>query len=93
MNANASIKVKLCDEFMIVYVNGETEKLIEDNVPSTSGLASQPLEFETKYGQLSISFNLKRSQLTLKHNGYDVEMLPQVKKELPKICRNKTTKF
>ena len=35
------------------------------------------------------SFNLKTAQLTLKHNGEDVEKLPKVEKEL-KICRNKT---
>jgi len=40
---------------------------------------------------LSISFNVEAAQLTLKHNGDDVEKLPEVKKELM-ICRNKITK-
>ena len=39
---------------------------------------------------LSIGFNLEAAQLTLKHNGDDVEKLPQVEKVL-QICRNKTT--
>jgi len=51
--------------------------------------AGKPLKLVTKCGRhLSISFNLKTSQLTLKHNGDDVESLPEVEKEL-KICRNK----
>ena len=43
----------------------------------------------TKCGRrLSIGFNLETNQLTLKHNGDDVEKLPQVEKVL-QICRNK----
>ena len=45
---------------------------------------------------LSIGCNPETAQLTLKHNGDDVESgewrvekLPEVEKELPKICRNK----
>ena len=37
---------------------------------------------------LSIGYNQKTAQLTLKHNGDDVESLPEVEKEL-RICRNK----
>ena len=52
-------------------------------------LAAKPFKFRTKCGRhLSIGFSLKTAQLTLKHNGEDVEKLPEVKKVL-KICRNK----
>ena len=40
---------------------------------------------------LSVGFNLEAAQLTLKHNGDDVEKLPEVKKVL-NICRNKIMK-
>ena len=59
---------------------------------SKEKLAGKPFKFMTKCGRhLSIGFNLKTSQLTLKHNGDDVENLPEVEKEL-RICRNKITK-
>ena len=57
---------------------------------SKEKLADKPVKFITEEGwYLSVSFNLKTAQLTLKCNGEDVEKLPEVEKEL-KICRNKT---
>ena len=58
---------------------------------SRERLAVKPVKLMTKYGRhLSIGFNLKTAQLTLKHNGDDVEKLPEVEKKLL-ICRNKIT--
>ena len=59
---------------------------------SKEQLAAKPVKFMTECGRhLSIGFNLETSQLTLKHNGDDLENLPLLKKEL-RICRNKITK-
>lgn len=72
-----------------VAVNGKFEfrKGLESD--SMERLADKPFKFMTECGRhLSISFNLKTSQLTLKHNGEDVDKLPEVEKEL-KIFRNK----
>ena len=45
---------------------------------SKEQLAGKPFKFMTKCGRhLSIGFNLKTSQLILKHNGDDLENLPQ----------------
>ena len=55
-------------------------------------LAGKPIKFMTECGRhLCVGFDLKTAQLTLKHNGDDVEKLPEVKKEL-NICRNKIMK-
>ena len=60
-----------------------------DESLSKERLASKPFKFITECGRhLSIGFNLKTAQITLKHNGDDVEKLPEVEKEL-KIYRNK----
>jgi len=65
----------------------------KDESLSKERLAEKPFKFKTECGRhLSIGFNLETAQLTLKHNGDDVEKLPEVEKELPKICRNKITK-
>ena len=57
-------------------VDGE-RALIEDSSLSKEQLAAKPFKFMTEFGRhLSISFNLKAAQLTLKHNGDDVEKLP-----------------
>ena len=80
-------------KYFDIQVDGKEEKKIEnDESLSKEQLAGKPLKFTTECGRhLSISFNLEADQLTLKHNGDDVEKLPEVKKEL-KICRNKITK-
>ena len=75
-----------------VIINGEVEKQIDDESLSKEGISGKQVKFITKCGRhLAISFNLEAAQLTLKHNGEDVERLPEVKKELM-ICRNKITK-
>ena len=79
------------DKFIIVQVDGKGKRkdAIMDESLSKERLAGKPFKFMTECGRcLSISFNLKTSQLTLKHNGDDVEKLPQVEKVL-EICRNK----
>ena len=49
---------------------------------SKEQLAGKPFKFMTECGRhLSISFNLKTSQLILKHNGDDLENLPLLKKD------------
>ena len=59
------------------------EKYIKDSSLSKEGLAGKPFKLITKCGRhLSISSNPKTAQLTLKHNGDDVEKLPQVEKVL-----------
>ena len=56
---------------------------------SKEKLAGRPVKLMTKCGRhLCIGFNLEAAQLTLKHNGEDVEKLPQVEKKL-QVCRNK----
>ena len=96
--ANANIKVKLCeaevDKLISVQVDekGGYEDRIKDKSLSKERLAAKPFKFLTECGRhLSVGFNLEAAQLTLKHNGDDVEKLPEVQKKL-QICRNKTTK-
>ena len=94
--ANANIKVALREDVGNKYINvdidGEREKQIKDESLSKEGIAGKPVKLMTKCGRhLAISFNLKTSQLILKHNGEDVEKLPEVEKEL-NIYRNKITK-
>ena len=93
---NVNIKVKLCeregDKFLFVDVNGKRDFRLDPiraKKLSKERLAAKPFKLITKFGRrLSIGFNLKTAQLTLKHNGDDVESLPEVEKEL-RICRNK----
>ena len=91
--ANVNIKIYLNENVgckgILVEVNGKQENRIKDESLSKEQLAEKPVKFMTEFGRhLSISFNLKKAQLTLKHNGEDVEKLPEAQKEL-KICRNK----
>ena len=93
---NVNIKVKLSEwkghKYIYVDVNGKgnwDKDRIKDENLSKERLAVKPFKLITKFGRrLSIGFNLKTAQLTLKHNGDDVESLPEVEKEL-RICRNK----
>ena len=85
--ANANIKVylgeKVGEKFILVEVDGEREKMIVDESVSKEQFAGKPLKIMSKCGRhLSISFNLEQAQLTLKHNGDDVEKLPEVQKVL-----------
>ena len=97
--ANANIKVKLREYAGYKYISvqvdekgGEIEDRIKDESLSKERLADKPFKFLTECGRhLSVGFNLEAAQLTLKHNGDDVEKLPEVKKVL-NICRNKITK-
>ena len=95
--ANFNVKIRMNEKegakFIEVHINGEMENVSYDKKSlSKEGIAGKPLKLITKCGRhLSISVNLEAAQLTLKHNGDDVEKLPEVKKELS-ICRNKTTK-
>ena len=96
--ANANIKVMLCEwegeEGIRVQVDGkdEWEDRVQDESLSKERLAGKPLKYMTECGRhLGIGFDLEAAQLTLKHNGEDVEKLPEVKKEMT-ICRNKITK-
>ena len=94
--ANIHINVKLSEkkdlEYISVVIDGNNEKFIKDESVSKVQLSRKPVKFMTKCGRhLAISFNLEAAQLTLKHNGEDVEKLPEIQKELM-ICRNKTTK-
>ena len=93
---NVNIKIRLrdkeCDKFLFVDVNGKSvwKDRIKDESLSKERLAGKPLKYMTEFGRhLSIGFNLETAQFTLKHNGNDVEKLPEVEKEL-RICRNKT---
>ena len=75
-----------------VDIDGQIKK-ISDSSMSKERLASKPFKIITKCGRrLSVGFNLEAAQLTLKHNGENVEKLPEVEKKL-QICRNKTTKI
>ena len=66
--------------------------MVRDETLSKERLADKPLKYMTECGRhLGIGFDLEAAQLTLKHNGENVEKLPEVKKEM-KICRNKITK-
>jgi len=87
---NVNIRISLWDgEAVRVVVDGYEEKQFNDKSLSRKRLAAKPLKLITQSGRhLSISYNLKTAQLTLKHNGDDVESLPQVVKVL-QICRNK----
>ena len=63
---------------------------MKDASLSKERLAAKAVKLVTKCGRhLSIGCNPKTAELTLKHNGDDVESLPEVEKEPPKICRNK----
>ena len=76
---------------MFVDVNGihEMKHNVNDDTLSREGLAGKPIKLITKCGRhLSVSFDLETDQLTLKHNGEDVEKLPKVEKVL-QIYRNK----
>ena len=96
--ANAHIVINLCEKEGEKYIwvrvdgKGNLEDVIYDESLSKERLSGKPFKFMTECGRhLSISFNLKTAQPTLKHNGDDMEKLPQVEKVL-QICRNKTTK-
>ena len=93
--ANANIKVLLSEyegsKYILVQVNGKSEKDERDESLSKEQLAVKPIKFTTTCGRhLCIGFNLKEAKLTLKHNGEDVERLPEVEKVL-QVCRNKIT--
>ena len=88
---NVNVKVKLYEKYMFVDVNGihEMKHNVNDDTLSREGLAGKPIKLITKCGRhLSVSFDLETDQLTLKHNGEDVEKLPKVEKVL-QIYRNK----
>ena len=94
--ANANIKVRLNEGSKSIWaqVDGkdEWEDRVQDESLSKERLAGKPLKYMTECGRhLGIGFDLEAAQLTLKHNGEDVEKLPEVKKEMT-ICRNKITK-
>jgi len=82
--ANANIKVLMGESEgekinIMVSVDGSQreEDCIKDESLSKERLASKPIKFMTECGRhLSIGFNLEAGQLTLKHNGDDVEKLP-----------------
>ena len=90
-NVNVSIYLRESrgNKYFCIRLNGDMEKEIRGESVRTERFAGKPLKLITKCGRhLSVGFNLKNSQLTLKHNGDDVEKLPQVEKVL-QICRNK----
>ena len=76
VNIIITLRVEENSKYMIVEVNGN-KKWIKDESLSKERLADKPVKLMTECGRhLSISSNPKTAQLTLKHNGDDVEKLP-----------------